>query len=699
MKERLAGIIVMVLMGGWAQGANRTWTNGSGSGLWTNAANWNLAVVPGSADFAVFDNTKIGTSLLDNDLTLGNYRCLNTSGTNVLRISAGKTLTVSGASAFFFPASGTQNSNLIVSNGTLKLTGGGSLYVAVGGSAASTSSSWTAFRDVTVNFENAKRLFVGYTTYSASDRQAYGTLDLSEATIKSGTTPNSIKLSGDTTDPWGLQVGRNRSYATLKLPPAVTNIEAQAFSLGGFDTLPKTSWIDLGVNPQLKKIKVNSNGGFFYNFFGDFTYSDGTTTYTGLPAGVAMELGSAATPITFYLGYAHWVYGTPTSTLLRRSWGGFSRFDAYLIDAFVGHAQSASYHYSSTELDLSKAAVSFYGSSSDFFVRYRLGVGQYEKVGSGKSDGKLRLPPSIVSLTCTNFAFGGFAATNASLVQFGTNTFHTLTCKKDFYFNNGRFRHVTPSGATNDGFSAAGITLKLGTLNNRGVLEVGRCNSSASYSGEAVLSGITNLQAYLTSILIGQNTGTTYPTTGVLDLRGARLAPLNVSGTVQLCDAGKTRASLYMSDGTATVGTVTMALNNNNTASLWTSNFVLTVTDTFKMGKAAGVACSATFTNIVAGKSSGIDLLTSTPSKFVIQNTGAIKVIFRAEPVRIKDACWGLRMSGDQTALFEQMIADGRLTWETPGMPHAAAWLGVYYEDGKTYFGVPPNRATILLIR
>lgn len=696
MNKWVTGVFATMLMAGWAHGLNRTWNDSTGSGLWTNAANWVENAVPGSADYAFFDNTKVGTSFLNTDLTIGNYRCLSTSGTNVLLIGAAKTLSVSGASAFFISASGTQNSNLIVSNGTLRFTGGASLYAAVGGSTVSISSTWTAFRDATVDFDNAKRLFVGYTTASASGRLAYGTLDLSGATIKSGTALNSIKLSGDTIDPWGLQVGRNRATGILKLPPAVTNIDVQAFYLGGIDTLPETSWIDLGVNPQLKRIKVN--GGIFQNCFGDFTYSDGATTYTGLPDGVEMELGSAATPIIFYLGYAHYIFGTPPSTLLRRSWGGFRRFDAYFIDVLIGHAQDASYHYSSTELDLSKATVTFNNSSSTFYVRNRLGIGQFETSGSGKSDGTLRLPPSIVSISCTNFAFGGFAATNASLVQFGTNAFHTLTVQNAFYFNNGRFRHVTPAGATNDGFSAAGITLKLGSSNRLGLLEVGRCNSSASYAGEAILAGVTNVQSYLSSIKIGQNTNT-YLTTGVVDLRGATLAPLSVSGTVQLCDSGNTRAFLYLSEGTATVGSVTMALNNTNSATLWMSNVVVTVTNSFTMGKANGVACSATVTNIVAGKPSGIDLLVANTNNFVIQNTGVMKIIFQAEPIVPKAPCWGLRMAGDQTAFFAQLVANGRLTWETPGLSSSSSTcVKVYYEEGKTYLGLQPRHGTLIAI-
>ncbi len=698
MRKRLTGIFMAALMAGWVYGTDQTWNDNTGSGLWTNKANWAGNALPGPSDKASFDNTKVGTCIIDTDVTIGNYRCLSTSGTNVLQIAPGKTLTVS-SSGFFYPASGTQNSNLIVSNGTLKLTGSASLYAAVGGSTVSTSSTWTAFQNVTVNFDNAKRLFVGYTTISDNGRLAEGFLDLSGATITSGTATNTIRLSGDTFDPWGLQVGRNRATGILKLPPAVTNIEAQAFYLGGYDTPDMaTSWIDLGINPLLKRIKVN--GGSLYNCFGDFTYSDGITTYTGLPDGVEMNLGSSTTPLIFYLGFAHYVYGSPPSTLLRRSWGGFSRFAAYFDDVLIGHAQAGAPHYSSTELDLSKATVSFNNSSAIFYVKNRLGVGQFETAGSGKSDGTLRLPSSITSITCSSFAFGGFAATNASLVQFGTNAFNTLTCSKgNFYFNNGRFRHVTPAGATNDGFSASGITLKLGLSNQRGVLEVGRCNSSASYSGEAILAGVTNVQAYLTSLTIGQNTNTSYRTTGIVDLRGASLAPLSVSGTVQLCDVGNTLASLYLSDGTATVGNVTMALNNTNSATLWLSNAVVTVSNSFTMGKSNGTACSATVTNIVAGKSSGLDLLFSNSNNFMVQNTGVIKVIFQAEPIARKDPCWGLRMEGNQTLLFSQMIADGRLTWETPGLSGGtAAQVRVYYEEGKTCLGIKPGYGTIIMI-
>ena len=698
MKKWTLVLWVMVLVAGLTQAANRTWNDSTGSGLWTNAANWVENAVPGAADFVIFNNTKIGASFLDTDLTINNYRCLSTSGTNVLRIGSGKTLSVSGASSFFFPASATQNSNLIVSNGTLKLTGGASLYAAVGGSGVSTSSTWTAFRDATVDFDNSPKLLVGWGYASANGYLADGILDLSEATIRSGAALNTIKFSGGTSALfWGLRVGEYRGTGILKLPPAVTNIDVQAFYLGGWDAPKLTSWIDLGVNPQLKRIKVN--GGIFQNAFGDFTYSDGSTTYTGLPDGVEMSVGSSATPITFYLGWAHWVYGAPPSTRLHRVWRGFSRFDAYFADIMIGHATSASYHYSSTELDLSKAAVSFHGSSSDFYVRNRMGIGQYELIGSGKSDCTLRLPPSIVSLTCTNFAFGGFAATNASLVQFGTNGFHTLTCKKDFYFNNGCFRYVTPAGATNEGFSAEGITLKLGSASLRGVLDVGRCNSSADYSGTANLFGITNAEVYLAAVKIGQNSGLTYPATGIVDLRGAALNPFSVTGTVQMCNSGNTRAFWYMSEGTATVGNVTMALNNTNEATLWMSNLVLTVTNSFKMGKANGVACNATVTNIVAGKSSGVDLTFANQNNFVIENTGVIKVIFQAEPIVPKDPCWGLRMAGDQVAFFEQMISDGRLTWETPGISAMTATrIGVDYEEGQTYFGIKPGRGTVLLL-
>ena len=71
MNKWVTGVFATMLMAGWAHGLNRTWNDSTGSGLWTNAANWVENAVPGSADYAFFDNTKVGTSFLNTDLCNG----------------------------------------------------------------------------------------------------------------------------------------------------------------------------------------------------------------------------------------------------------------------------------------------------------------------------------------------------------------------------------------------------------------------------------------------------------------------------------------------------------------------------------------------------------------------------------------------------------------------------------------------------
>jgi hypothetical protein len=698
--------LTAALLAGWAQGANCVWSNGTGNGLWTTAANWTNNAVPGSSDYAWFDDTKVGSSTLNSNLTILNYRCYSTTGTQILILGATNTLTINGNSASFAVAVNTSNSNVIVSNGAVRFTGSSSLLLGL-----DNSSNWKpafgtlAFRNTLLDFSNAKGLQVAYSFATDGNRRCGGVMDLSEAVIASGSATNTLKFIPYGSSINGLFVGFQIGQGTLKLPPAVTNIDVgEKLNLGGLGYMPGTSLIDLGVNPQLKQIRVQVD---FLNYFGDFTYSDGVTTYRGLPPGVDLYVGTSSKWGQLYMAFGSTLDLSQVQRQHRVVWGGFNRFEVYLRNLLIGHTQYASYHYTSAELDLSQTpVVRCHGSDSDFFVPNVLGVGQFVSsglFGGQRSHGSLKLPPSITSMTTSNFLLGGIASTNASFIQFGTNAFNKLTVYTAFYFFNGNFQYLAPNGATNAGFSSSGITLKLGaSAQQRAAMEVGRHASGAAYVGEATLAGVTNLEAWLHYIQIGRNTGYwSEPATGTVDLRGANLNPLNVTGTVQLCHASNSRGFLYLAEGTATVGNVAMALNNTNAATLWMSNLVLTVTNSFQMGRQDGVACVATVTNIVAGKPSGIDLQVANTNNLVIQNTGVMKVIFQAEPLEFKKPCWGLRMAGDQTAFFAQMIAAGRLTWQTPGLSASSmARLGVFYEDGNTYFGIKPGfSGTLMQIR
>ena len=84
-KFRLAAAVLALGAAGAAQAA--TWTLGSGTGYWTNSANWSTAAVPGPADDVLFTNGT-ATVTLTADVTINSLNITNTF-TGTLTFSTG----------------------------------------------------------------------------------------------------------------------------------------------------------------------------------------------------------------------------------------------------------------------------------------------------------------------------------------------------------------------------------------------------------------------------------------------------------------------------------------------------------------------------------------------------------------------------------------------------------------------------------
>jgi hypothetical protein len=107
-----------------------TFTNGAGSGLWSNASNWSLGAVPNSSDDADITGTGTAASVTEDvSATINN---LNLGGTgNSWNLNNNEALTIDGTT-ISNPGKMTMNSTgnlteLIINSGNVTLSGGGTL--------------------------------------------------------------------------------------------------------------------------------------------------------------------------------------------------------------------------------------------------------------------------------------------------------------------------------------------------------------------------------------------------------------------------------------------------------------------------------------------------------------------------------------------------------------------------------------------
>lgn len=111
-------------------GANITWTNGNGTGIWSDAANWSGGK-PGTGDKAIFDGTSTANCTIDENVNVKGID-INSGYTGTITQSGSFTITIGSddynqADGTFLGGSGDINLNsgtFTISNGTFQSTSG-----------------------------------------------------------------------------------------------------------------------------------------------------------------------------------------------------------------------------------------------------------------------------------------------------------------------------------------------------------------------------------------------------------------------------------------------------------------------------------------------------------------------------------------------------------------------------------------------
>lgn len=205
----------------------------------------------------------------------------------------------------------------------------------------------------------------------------------------------------------------------------------------------------------------------------------------------------------------------------------------------------------------------------------------------------------------------------------------------------------------------------------------------------SIVSNGGTLELYFSEWRVGQNTiDTGDPLTsgsavGTFDFSAADLNVLDISGDAFIGVGVNAEGDVRLSGGDATSQNLTLgdaAIGSSGRLDL--NGTVWTIQDTLTIG-ATGRA------NLELGlTSAGFDLTSDEAFKFDIATGGVIDASFE-ELVQV----WAVRMLGDQTALFEQYVGDGRLL----ASGTYGSYAEVFFDGTHTTFGIIPEPGSALL--
>lgn len=318
------------------------------------------------------------------------------------------------------------------------------------------------------------------------------------------------------------------------------------------------------------------------------------------------------------------------------------------------------------------------------------------------------------ALTVNNLRIGSASSNNAAtgnLILSTSTGLTSLTVRDDLMLG-----YNTKSGTGRIGDAngilpnAVNIVLGNGT-SDRGRLLIGQKTSAGNPTGGTSDGKLETVggtfQAHLSEMVVGRNldTGTngTPRAVGLLDLRDSTFVGdgLDVSGavTIGVQTAGENNTNqsgrVYLPAGPASAGSIVVGspATFNNMIGL----LDLTGT-TFEVQTTLTLDATGDIVSRIGSTSSGIDLVSSNASDFVINTGGLMNIIFTADPTGSE--LWGLRMAGDQTSLFNTYQTDGRLTWDVSALsPANQALIGIHYlaGDDVTIVGLIPEPGTLAL--
>lgn len=251
-----------------------------------------------------------------------------------------------------------------------------------------------------------------------------------------------------------------------------------------------------------------------------------------------------------------------------------------------------------------------------------------------------------------------------------------------------------------DTLTFSNMTLAVGSPALRGVVDAGRKQGSnnANVRGDVLAGANSVFNAYLTSIRLGCNDGTSGSGTGNLNLLAADSVAIDVSGSVELGSSttGGTyyrAGDLRFANGTATVGGslylgyTTASENDSSSSSDPYKNGYLTLSNATCQVAAGGRVDmggrrgnknwqynKACVTVTVNGAAAGLDILNSASTgltlKFpnTLNNDGGNGRIYNQINVTLMDTMgasgwyWGVRWAGDHVAALRNLL-DSENEW------------------------------------
>jgi hypothetical protein len=651
-----------------------TWTDTSGDHQWTNSANWSptSGYPKTTTDDALFNNTRIGNVILSADITVRFLYISQPTGTNIYDIAAGKTLTLTALRQAYLIAA---TNFAVIRGGTLRPLG---LYVAfkdLTGGALHPRAKLTLTNTV-FNTAAVTDLYLGHDSHNSGT--AVGELDARFAQVRYGTTNDILKVPT-------LGVGYGIGGGRLLLPTAITNIEVNSFYLGGYRTVGTNSFIDLGKDPQLKTLRVRDH---VQVGWGDFHWRDAADApHSGFPPGLDVKVGIVSDPAYLYLGY---VYDVPNVDV---RWQGFSRFEGYFSALEVARCENREIVFG--ELDLSTLAPDkLIGDISAYNVATPvLRLGGHIKFPSA---GVLKLPGSVTNLTFGTVDIGFFDLIHApiyySILHLGSNAqTRTFTALDSFRLGTGKFQYLNGAGTLQEGFPA-GVAFRVGSRDRRALFQVGATCGQGAISQLGV--GIESFEGWLSSFTVSRsiNASGSYFITSTLDLRGAEVKALDITGDANIGHYVGALSSVYLPPCAMTCSNLTVGTPGSSTPSYdskWYGRFYLTNT-VVAVAKRTTVNQTGRIFAVLNGQSCGVDLATTNLTVATPHLTtfiyGRIDLTFADDPVSQTDDYFGLRLKGNAVAALQALHAasPSRLTWNISGLStRNQASFGIHYDAAR----------------
>jgi hypothetical protein len=651
-----------------------TWTDTSGDHQWTNAANWTPATgyPVTTADDAVFHTNKTGSVNIGANTSIRYLYISQPRGTNIYDIAAGKTL-----SARYLQASAINVTNrATIRGGTFKPYQ--QMDVARKYTESAFPEAHLTLTNTVCDTADLTALYIGVNTHHI--REIYGTVNASQAQIRFGAATNSLTVAA-------LSVGQNRGIGRLDLPPAVTNIHATTFYLGTWHNvdiaywpaLDRTSWIDLGQNPKLDQIRVKTH---LQVGRGNFRYRDaGGTPRIGLPPNLELRIGEPANRAIFRLGY---IYNTPVDV----RWSGFRRFEGHFSELTIGYCENATTNYAMLDLTATNTL-----SLAGDFTAYDFNTPALKLGGLRSGVGVLKLPGTVTNLALNSLIMGEMndltGPPTYSILHLGSNAqVRTVMVRDTFRLGLGKFKYVDAGGTEREGFPG-GVDFRAGTPDRRAEFLVGAANGLNT----VVLfgAGIERFEGWLSSFTVSKRNDSwaNHYVTSTLDLRGAEVAAMNITGAANIGHSQGALSTVYlppcaMRCSNLTIGRAGISNSTHDVkwvGHMYISNTVVTVTNQ------AAIKQTGRLFATLNGQSCGIDLatnnLTVDGTNPVSRVHGRIALTFADDPVSQTDDYFGLRLKGNAVAALQALHAasPSRLTWSISGLSaRNQARFGIHYD-------------------